>query len=92
VNEDERGITPLEATAMTLERLPGSCVRIVVERGNGDSIQDIDLSYQEWLSLLGMLESYHARLQPAIHVEFMELGERPASMSTATCEDRGSKA
>jgi hypothetical protein len=77
VNEDARGITPSNVTAMTLEALPGYCARVVVERGNGDSIQDIDLSFQEWRTLAGMLKSYGACLQPAIHIEFVEVGRRP---------------
>ena len=75
MNEDERGITPANVTSMTVQQLsPDGQVGITIERGNGDSVQTMQLSVQERLSLTGLLQM---PIGDTIHLSFVELGERP---------------
>jgi len=53
VNEDERGITPADVTAMTLQQR-GPLWEVVIEQGNGDVIKTLELTYMERMQL-GML-------------------------------------
>jgi hypothetical protein len=72
VNEDERGITPANVTAMTVEAIDDYSARAVVERGNGDSIQLIELTTQEWWALSCMLEMF-AHTSGHVHQEFVQM-------------------
>jgi hypothetical protein len=56
VNEDERGITPANVTAITVDR-PGPDWRVIIEQGNGDVIKLFELTDMERAQLGMMLES-----------------------------------
>ncbi len=56
MNEDECGITPPGVTMMTLERR-GNGWTLTIERGNGDSINVLELSDMERAQMGCMLES-----------------------------------
>lgn len=54
MNEDERGITPANVTAMTIESRSGEWW-VVIEQGNGDVIKEITLTDMERIQLAMML-------------------------------------
>jgi hypothetical protein len=72
VNEDEHGITPANVTAMTVEAIDDHSARIVVERGNGDSIQLIELTTQERWTLSFLLEMF-THTSGHVHQEFVQM-------------------
>lgn len=55
MNEDERGITPPDVTAMTVERCETGW-RVVIEQGNGDVIKSIELTPMERGQLAALLD------------------------------------
>ena len=73
MNEDERGITPPDVTAMTVEATGDFTVLITVERGNGNSVQTMKLSTMEWQMLAGLLETFGQGYSPAAGVKFKRL-------------------
>ena len=56
MNEDERGITPADVTAMTVEP-QGKDWLVTIEQGNGDVIKMIELTEMERVQLGLMLDS-----------------------------------
>lgn len=56
MNEDERGITPADVTAMTVEP-QGKDWLVTIEQGNGDVIKTIELTEMERVQLGLMLDS-----------------------------------
>jgi len=68
MNEDARGITPANVTAMTLER-NGPGWLVTVERGNGDSIQTMNLTLLEGAQLGMMLSGGN---WAPLHVDFVD--------------------
>lgn len=54
MNENERGITPVNVTAITVDR-PGREWRVIIERGNGDHVQVVRLTEMERIQLGNML-------------------------------------
>jgi len=87
MNEDERGVTPANVTAMTVEAIDDHSARIVVERGNGDSIQLIELTTQEWWSLSCMLEIFASTTGEAVHQDFVQV---QVSRGEVGCSCKGS--
>ena len=73
MNEDERGITPADVTAMTVEASGDFTALITVERGNGVSIQTMKLSNMECQMLAGLLVTFAQGHAPAASVEFKRL-------------------
>jgi hypothetical protein len=65
MNEDARGITPANVTAMTLER-DGPRWLVTIEQGNGDVIKTLELTYMERAQLGMLLDG------PMEHVEFAD--------------------
>jgi hypothetical protein len=66
MNEDERGITPPDVTAMTLEPRDLNWL-VIIEQGNGDVVKTIELTDMERMRLGRLLET------PAVgHVEFAD--------------------
>lgn len=63
-------ITPPDVTSMTIEERDSFGVLITVERGNGDSVQVMTLTTQEWKSLQTMLETFSQGQSPAVHLTF----------------------
>jgi len=57
VNEDERGITPADVTAITLDVVEGRSWHVTIEQGNGDVLKDIELTWVEGLQLAAMIDS-----------------------------------
>ena len=74
MNEDERGITPANVTAMTLEK-DGTLWRLTVERGNGDSIQTMSLTLMEGAQLGMMLSGGN---WAPLNVEFVDHTRPPS--------------
>jgi hypothetical protein len=72
----DRIITPADETSMTIEAHGDLEILITVERGNGHDVQTMDLTTQEWLSLIGMLGTFHGNYAPAVHVTFKALAVR----------------
>ena len=70
MNEDINGITPANVTAMTLERNHGQW-RLTIERGNGDSVQTLNLTEQERMTLACLLEPAPAGSHSAM--QFVDL-------------------
>jgi hypothetical protein len=66
-------ITPADETSMTVEARGDLEILITVERGNGHDVQTMDLTTQEWLSLIGMLGTFHGNQAPAVHLTFKAL-------------------
>jgi hypothetical protein len=56
MNEDERGITPADVTAITLESLAGLNWRVTIEQGNGDVVKMFELTDMERVQLGLMLD------------------------------------
>lgn len=54
MNENERGITPPDVTAMTVEPY-GRGWRVTIEQGNGDVIKTVELTSMERVRLAGLL-------------------------------------
>lgn len=54
MNEDERGITPPDVTAMALEPAADGW-RVTIEQGNGMVIKELDLTEMERAQLAMML-------------------------------------
>ena len=69
MNEDERGITPPDVTAMTLQRSRSGLREVVIEQGNGDVIKTLELTEMEALQLSVMLSSGF----DGAHVSFVDL-------------------
>jgi hypothetical protein len=67
MNEDERGITPANVTAMTLESLDDGNWRVTIEQGNGDVIKLFELTDMERIQLAMMLENEFCE-----HVSFVD--------------------
>jgi hypothetical protein len=73
VNEDERGITPADVTAITLEPLDGGKNwRVTIEQGNGDVIKTFDLTEMERIQLGLMLDSDPGKPPFVGHVSFLD--------------------
>lgn len=71
MNEDARGITPPNVTAMTVEpHGPGYIV--IIEQGNGDLIKTLELTHHERALLGTLLEGSMLR-----HIEFVDLSRWP---------------
>jgi hypothetical protein len=54
MNEDERGITPANVTAITIDR-PGRDWQVIIEQGNGDVIKMFELTEMERVQLATMI-------------------------------------
>lgn len=77
MNEDERGITPADVTAITVEPLgePGiqsRSWRVVIEQGNGDVIKMFELTEMERIQLAAMLCSEPGTPPLLDHVGFVD--------------------
>lgn len=72
MNEDDRGITPPDVTAMTAELLDGGYWRIIIEQGNGDVIKMFELTEMERLQLGFMLGAGPGQPPSAEHVSFVD--------------------
>ena len=66
MNEDERGITPANVTAITVEHRDSLCF-VTIEQGNGDVIKTIELTKMERMMLSGLLEN-----NSTVHAEFTD--------------------
>lgn len=71
MNEDKRGVTPANVTAMTVEPV-GSGWHVIIEQGNGDVIKDIELTSLE-AAQLGIMLSSATTYTPLRHVEFVDV-------------------
>jgi hypothetical protein len=71
VNEDERGITPANSTAITLDRRNGRWW-VIIEQGNGDLIKDIELTEMERVQLAAMLCTEPLQPPSLTHVGFLD--------------------
>ena len=82
MNEDERGITPANVTAMTLEPHDGGWL-VTIEQGNGAVIKTLELTDWERAQLACMLDTPGITYRPgpspgaALHVEFVDFGRCP---------------
>jgi len=72
MNEDERGITPADVTAITVEPLAGGDWRVIIEQGNGDVIKMVDLTEMERVQLGLMLDSDPGMPPLTGHVSFVD--------------------
>ena len=72
MNEDERGITPADVTAITVDR-PGRNYRVIIERGNGDRIQMFELTEMERAQLAGMFAADPGSPASVVGVSFMDI-------------------
>lgn len=82
MNEDERGITPANVTAITIERrvmpefgdlgeLSGNSDWLVtIEQGNGDVIKTIQLTEMERMQLAALLEMASTG---TVHLDFIDI-------------------
>ena len=70
MNEDERGITPPNVTAMTLQAHKAGW-EVVIEQGNGDVIKTIELTSMERVQLAMLLDGSPGAGH-AVHVEFVD--------------------
>jgi hypothetical protein len=86
MNEDERGITPPNVTAMTLEHHDGRRL-VTIEQGNGDVIKTLELTPME-CGQLGFLLTSMATLPR--HVEFADHTTSHAYESARFTHDFGS--
>ena len=75
MNEDERGITPPDVTAMTLQRSQSGLREVVIEQGNGDEIKTLELTEMEAMQLGVMLSSGYDGYDgyDGAHVSFVDL-------------------
>lgn len=80
MNEDERGITAPDVTAITVEPR-GDGWWVTVERGNGDMVRTIELTEMERIQLGCMLDSEPGRPPLAAHVSFVDFS-RPDPAKT----------
>ena len=71
MNENERGITPPDVTAMTLEHLDAGGWRVTIEQGNGDVLKTIGLTEMERVQL-GLMLSYASPVPCPVHVSFVD--------------------
>lgn len=70
MNEDERGITPSNVTAMTLEP-GGEGWHVTIEQGNGDVIKTIELTPMERTQLAFLLDEN--AFTKNVHVSFVDV-------------------
>lgn len=71
MNEDERGITPPDVTAMSIEAV-GDSWMVIIEQGNGDLVKTIELTDMERLQLLLVLD-FDPSGDPSVHdVSFVD--------------------
>lgn len=71
MNEDERGITPANVTAITIDR-PGRDWRVIIEQGNGAVIKMFELTEMERVQLGIMLDSEPGTPPLIEHVGFVD--------------------
>ena len=71
MNEDERGITPPDVTAMTMELRNGNW-HVTIEQGNGDVIKEIELTIMERIQLAAML-AFDPCAGSATHIDFVDV-------------------
>ena len=71
MNEDERGITPADVTAITIDR-PGRDWRVIIEQGNGDVIKVLELTEMERIQLGLMLDSEPGKPPLTDRVSFVD--------------------
>lgn len=79
MNEDERGITPQDVTAITIERKDGKPVTlteggwlVTIEQGNGDAVKLVELTETERLQLVMVLD-FPPLADPAVsHCGFVD--------------------
>lgn len=76
MNEDERGITPPNVTAMTLQAHEAGW-EVVIEQGNGDVIKTIGLTSMERVQLACLLEGAPGA-GSAVHLKFVDFTRDPA--------------
>ena len=72
MNEDERGVTPPDVTAMSVEYRDGLWW-VIVEQGNGDLIKEIELTDMERAQLACLLETGDGNRPRVRHVEFVDV-------------------
>lgn len=70
VNEDERGITPANVTAITVEPWQGGWL-VTIEQGNGDVVKTIELTSFERTQLAGLLQG--DAVTGSVHLEFVDI-------------------
>lgn len=71
MNEDERGITPPNVTAMTVEAVGGDW-RVTIEQGDGDVIKLLDLTEMERVQLASLLDFDYNTTPCAPHLSFVD--------------------
>lgn len=74
VNEDERGITPANVTAITVSQVSQGW-RVIIERGNGDHVQMVVLTEMERIQLGSILSSEPGRPPVTGRIPFVEFVE-----------------
>ena len=83
MNEDERGITPPDVTAITIERkdgkpvtLAGGAWLVTIEQGNGDVIKTVELTEAERLYLVTVID-FPSLAGPVVsHCGFVDFSRR----------------
>ncbi len=78
MNEDERGITPADVTAITVEPLEDKNWRVTIEQGNGETVKLIDLTEMERIQL-GLLLDSDSERRPTSRVSFMDVLRAPVN-------------
>jgi hypothetical protein len=73
MNEDERGITPANVTAVTVAPLDGGGWDVTIEQGNGDVIKTLQLTDWERIQLAFMLAAPGID-KNGVHMSFVDLG------------------
>ena len=80
MNEDERGITPADVTAISIQ-LTDNLWWVIIEQGNGDVIKEIKLTELEPLQLSAML----GPLPGAVVLDSVEFVDVTRSLEPPTC-------
>ena len=87
MNEDERGITPANVTAITVEPLgePGiqsRSWRVIIEQGNGDVIKMFELTEMERIQLACMICTEPGEPPTLTHIGFLDFARDASEPGT----------
>ena len=77
MNEDERGITPADVTAISVEPKDGGWL-VIIEQGNGDAVKTLELTEMERVQLALMLCTEPGTPVAITEVSFLDFARHPA--------------
>ena len=91
MNEDERGITPRDVTAITVSLMSGESGdvfdrrwSVTIEQGNGDVLKMFELTEMERIQLGNVLSAAEVGETPIQHIGFVDFNRRATAKEKAS--------